>query len=139
MNGCSSEALTKDQNSSSVYLLRSLTNVLNDTPTFCCTSPCSNFNPICHGVFLTFVVMQWGDPPPPLCSLDWQIVEVCCSCQQVIHLLWTKCQSDLCWRHSSFGDVIINWRHLPKFPVFYVFGWDVLFLHAFNIFFVFIC
>ena len=69
MNGCSSEALTKDQNSSSVYLLRSLTNVLNDTPTFCCTSPCSNFNPICHGVFLTFVVMQWGgSPSSPLFS-----------------------------------------------------------------------
>ena len=67
-------------------------------------------NPIRHGVFLTFVVMGGGGgggrvnsapPLPCLCSLDWQMVEVCCICQQVIHFLWTKCHSQL------FADVIV--------------------------------
>ena len=31
----------------------------------------------------------------------WQMVEVCCFCQQVIHLLWTKCHSQI------FADVIV--------------------------------
>ena len=46
-------------------------------------------HPICHGVFLTFVVMGGGGfrPPPPLLILDSQMVEVCCFCQQIIHFL----------------------------------------------------
>ena len=35
-----------------------------------------------------------------LCSLNWQMVEVCCFCQQVIHLLGTKYQSQM------FDDVL---------------------------------
>ena len=57
-------------------------------------------NPICHGVFSTFVVMGARRIPSP-CSLDWQMGEVCCFCQQVIHVLWTKCHSQI------FADVIV--------------------------------
>ena len=87
-----------------------------------------SLNPICHGVFLTFMfswltnvrgLMLLSTSHPPFMN--------------------KMSLSGICWRHFSFGDAIINERHLPKFPVFYVFAWHVLFLHAFNIFFVFIC
>ena len=63
-------------------------------------------NPISHRVFLTFVIMTGegrggGIRLPSLCSLDWQIVEICWFEQQVIHLLWTKCHFQI------FADVIV--------------------------------